>query len=141
MNLGECIRRNLIRKDARAIERVEKSVEISRRFLKSAKRNMEIEEYEVAVITAYNSIFHAARALLFKKGYVERSHTCLIIALRQLYGEDKSLMNLLDAFDRLRMTRHNIQYGGISTDREEAQYTIDFAENFLEIVENLLKTK
>ncbi len=138
MNFEECLRKNLIRKDENAMERVEKSLEISSRFLKSAGKNLEIEEYEMAEIAAYNAIFHAARALLFRKGYVERSHACLIIALRQLYKDDLKFIEYLNAFDRIRLSRHNIQYGGITTDKDEAEYVLGFAIEFLDVAKELL---
>ena len=138
MNFEECLRRNLIRKDENAIERVEKSLEISNRFLESARKNLEIEEYEMAEIAAYNAIFHAARALLFRKGYVERSHICLIIALKHLYRDDLELIEYFNAFDRIRLSRHNIQYGGAATDKSEAEYVLNFARKFLETVKGVL---
>lgn len=138
MNFEDCLKRNLIRRDENAIERVEKSLEISFRFLKSARKNLEIEEYEMAEIAAYNAIFHAARALLFKKGYVERSHFCLIIALRHLYKDNLEIIDYLNAFDRIRLSRHNIQYGGVTTDRNEAEYVMNFAREFSDVVKNLL---
>lgn len=48
--------------------------------LKSSNRAMEIDEHEMAEMAAYNSAFHAARALLFANGYTERSHFCLGVA-------------------------------------------------------------
>jgi uncharacterized protein (UPF0332 family) len=44
-------------------------VEIARSNLKSAKRILEIDEWEVAHNTAYNAMLQAARALMFAKGY------------------------------------------------------------------------
>jgi len=48
---------------------VKKSLEIAERFLSSAKKNIEIEELEMSEIASYNSIFHSARSLPFKKEY------------------------------------------------------------------------
>jgi len=139
MNFEECLRKHLIRKDESAIERVEKSLEISSRFLESARKNIEIEEYEMAEIAAYNAIFHAARALLFSKGYVERSHVCLIIALRHLYRDELEFIDYLDTVDKIRLSRHNIQYGGDTTDKKETQYVLNFAREFLDVAMDLLK--
>jgi len=139
MNFEECLRKHLIRKDESAIERVEKSLEISSRFLESARKNIEIEEYEMAEIAAYNAIFHAARALLFSKGYVERSHVCLIIALRHLYRDELEFIDYLDTFDKIRLSRHNIQYGGVTTDKKETEYVLNFAREFLDVAMDLLK--
>ena len=139
MNFEECLRKHLIRKDESAIERMEKSLEISSRFLESARKNIEIEEYEMAEIAAYNAIFHAARALLFSKGYVERSHVCLIIALRHLYRDELEFIDYLDTFDKIRLSRHNIQYGGVTTDKKETEYVLNFAREFLDVAMDLLK--
>ncbi len=46
-------------------------MEIAERFLRSARRNFEIEDYEMVELAAYNSSFHTMRALLFAKGYKE----------------------------------------------------------------------
>jgi uncharacterized protein (UPF0332 family) len=49
MRFEECIDKGLIKKDL------------------FSRRNLEINEYEMAEIAAYNSAFHAGRALLFAK--------------------------------------------------------------------------
>jgi uncharacterized protein (UPF0332 family) len=85
MRLEECVDRGLIKKDPLASERVESALMIAERFLRSSSRNLKIDEYEMAEMAAYNSAFHVTRALLFEKGYTERSHFCLGVALRGLY--------------------------------------------------------
>ena len=89
-------------------------------------------------IASYNSIFYSSRALLFKSKYTERSHICVIIALKELYKEDDKLIDLLNTFDKIRISRHNIQYGGILVDKEEAEFVYDFAKEFLEKAKNIL---
>jgi len=108
MRFEECLDKGLIKKDPYASERVESSLMIAERFLRSSNRNLEINEYEIAEMAAYNSAFHAARALLFAKGYTERSHFCLGVALRGLYGG--KILDLLKIFDKIRLSRHNVQY-------------------------------
>jgi len=129
MRLNECLKKGLIKKDQRAPERIESSLKIAERFLRSAERNFEIEEYEMAEIAAYNSAFHSARSLLFSKGYTERSHYCLGIALKSLYGG--LIRDLLNTFDKIRLSRHNVQYGGTLVCGDEAKFVITFAEEFL----------
>lgn len=129
MRLEECHDRGLIKKDPLACERVESSLMIAERFLRSSNRNMEIDEYEMAEMAAYNSAFHAARALLFAKGYTERSHFCLGVALRDLYRG--KIIDLFKAFDKIRLSRHNVQYGGALVSEDEAVFVIDFARDFL----------
>ncbi len=139
MNFKDCIAKGLIRKEKTAHERVSKSIEIAERFFNSSKKNLEIEELEMAEIASYNSIFHSARSLLFKKGYTERSHICVILALKELYKDNHELIDLLNTFDKIRISRHNIQYGGILVDLEEAEFVFDFSKQFLEKTKKILK--
>ena len=139
MNFKECIKKGMIRKDKSAPQRVKKSLEISKRFLDSSKKNLEIKELEMSEIASYNSIFHSSRALLFIKEFTERSHICVIIALKEFYKEDDNLLDLLNTFDKIRISRHNIQYGGILIDKEEAEFVYDFAKEFLEKTKNIIK--
>ena len=138
MNFKECLSKGFIKKDTSAPERVKKSLEIAERFLTSAQKNLQIEELEMAEIASYNSIFHSARSLLFKKGYTERSHICVIVALKELYNKNHELIELLNTFDKIRISRHNIQYGGTLIDKEEADFVIEFARRFLEKTKKIL---
>jgi uncharacterized protein (UPF0332 family) len=129
MRFEECLDKGLIKKDPKACERVESSLMIAERFLRSSNRNLEINENEMAEMAAYNSAFHAARALLFAKGYTERSHFCLGVALRSLYKG--KIIDLLKIFDKIRLSRHNVQYGGALVSEDEAAFVINFAQDFL----------
>jgi uncharacterized protein (UPF0332 family) len=139
MNFKDCLSKRLLRKDNSAPERVKKSLEIAERFLSSANKNIEIEELEMSEIASYNSIFHSARSLLFKKGYIERSHICVILALKEFYKDNYKLIDLLNTFDKIRISRHNIQYGGELIDKEEAVFVYDFARQFLEKTKKIIK--
>ncbi|KYK30668.1 MAG: DNA-binding protein [Thermoplasmatales archaeon SG8-52-3] len=141
MNLKDCLSKGLIRKDKFAPERVKKSLEIAERFLSASNKNIEIEELEMAEIASYNSIFHSARSLLFKKEYTERSHICVILALKEFYTNNHELIDLLNTFDKIRISRHNIQYGGILIDIEEAEFVYEFAKQFLEETKKITKNE
>lgn len=140
MNFKECLSKGMIRKDTSAPQRVQKSIEIADRFLYSTKKNIEIEEFEMAELASYNSIFHSARSLLFNEGYTERSHICVIVALKKLYNKNQTLINLLSTFDRIRISRHNVQYGGLLIDIEEAEFVFNFAKQFLETAKKIINT-
>jgi uncharacterized protein (UPF0332 family) len=139
MNFKDCLKKGLIRKDKSATGRVKKSIEIAERFLISSKKNFEIEELEMSELASYNSIFHSARSLLFKKEFTERSHICVILALKELYKENYEIVDLLNTFDKIRVSRHNIQYGGILIDKDEAKFVYGFAKDFLEKTKDIIK--
>lgn len=52
--------------------------------LNRAIEPLEKEDFKWATVQAYYSMFHSARALLYKEGYREKSHTALRIALKEL---------------------------------------------------------
>ena len=138
MNFKDCLSKGYIRKDKSATERVKKSLEIAERFIVSSKKNLGINELEMSEIASYNSIFHSARSLLFNKGYTERSHVCVILALKELYKKDYELIDLLNTFDKIRISRHNIQYGGMLIDKNEAEFVHNFAKEFLKKTKSII---
>lgn len=135
MKWDDCRKKGLIRADRDAPARVPASLEMAQRFADSAENTLVIREYEIAHIAAYNSAFHAGRSLLFSHGYVERSHVCLAVALHHLYCDDSEIVPFLSTFDRMRVSRHNVQYAGSLICREEAEFSCQFARRFCEAVE------
>lgn len=139
MNFTECEERGYIRRDASAPSRVTGSLDSADRFLAAARKNIGIKEFEMAEIAAYNSAFHSARALLFSQGYLERSHTCLVTAVSYLFKEDKEIQNFAATLDKLRLSRHNVQYGGSLVLPDEAEFATEFAKRFYDEVLARLK--
>ena len=138
MTFEECVEKGLIKKSANSQERVESSVSLGDRFLKSARKNLEMDEKEVCEIIAYNALFHYARALLFSKGYVERSHACLFLALRKLFPPQEELF---ERADKIRAERHMLQYSGLATDEESALFVMEFVEEFGKAAKEILKKR
>jgi len=67
---------------------------------------------------------------------VGRSHCCLGLAIRNLYSG--LVVDLIRTWDKIRPFRHNVQYGGGLVDSEEAEFVINFAEEFLKAVKDEL---
>ena len=49
-----CLRSGGIKKDDRAKNRVDDSVEIAKRFLISSEKNLDIKEYEISVLCSFS---------------------------------------------------------------------------------------
>ncbi|MEW6329699.1 MAG: HEPN domain-containing protein [Candidatus Micrarchaeota archaeon] len=136
MSFEECVREGLIKKSENARDRVGQSLSLGDRFLGSAEKNFKIDEYEVCEIISYNALFHYARALLFDKGYIERSHACLFLALNHFYPKNKELFIRAG---KLRIERHNLQYSGFAADKESARFSLEFVREFGKTAKGLLK--
>ncbi len=127
MNMKKCVDMGLIKKAENAKDRVAQSLSLGDRFLGGAKKNFGIMEYEICELASYNALFHYARALLFRKGYIERSHACLFSALAELYPQSREMF---ESADKIRAERHNLQYGGFTAQRETAGHVVGFVEKF-----------
>ena len=86
-------------------------------------------------------MFHAARALLYSKGYREKSHFCLRMALKNLFV-NKNLLetSFLDDYDIAKDLRENADYQS-EFSKENAEKLVEKAEKFLDKVKTILKLK
>lgn len=72
-----------------------------------------------------------ARALLYAKGYRERSHRCLVIALRELYVGPRLLeLEFVEGLESGKTLRENADYYGRSSEAGSHK-TIELAGSFL----------
>ena len=66
-------------------EMYQKEFRVGEKDLESAKDSFEMENYKWATIQGYYAIFHVVRALVYKDGYREESHTALKHLFKELY--------------------------------------------------------
>ncbi|MFH0986765.1 MAG: HEPN domain-containing protein [Candidatus Micrarchaeota archaeon] len=138
ISINELLGKKLLLRTEPSMDKAIKSIEVSEKYLIKAKANFKINLYDVAVLLAYSSMFHAARALLFKEGFKERAHWAVVEYLRSRYSSELSepTINKLDTF---RILRHSTAYGLDSeTDSEEAKMMLEFAAEFIEKVKKLV---
>jgi len=88
----QCLERGKIISFSRGKKLARKELKSALEDLKSAEKSLGLENYKWSTIQSYYSMFHSARALLYAKNYREKSHFCLIEAIRTLYLE-KGLLN------------------------------------------------
>lgn len=106
-----CLKRRKITEFTRGKTLVKKEIEIAAQDLTEAQASYQGKRYKWATIQAYYSMFHASRALLYLKGYRERSHYCLNIAMRVLYVETKKIpVTLIEAFAKAKRLREDADY-------------------------------
>lgn len=136
MNLDECFRQGLLKRIAPDIKNAKKSISESERNISDAEKNLGIGCYNVAVVWSYNSMFHAARGLLFKDGVKERGHLCVPVYVRVRYPQLEKFANMLDSY---RIFRHRVLYGfEIFIDRSEAEEALKSAKEFLRAIKKVV---
>lgn len=141
MEYQDCIKKRLLRKEKADPEKSKRSLEIAERKLAEAKESMVHGIGSAAVILSYTSIFHAARALLFRDGYVEKSHACIATYLKEAYvNEGKLGQKYLRILKETRFERHEALYGlEIEIPAAEVEHAISAAKEFLAEIRKILE--
>jgi len=137
IDFNECIAQGLLRKIPPSREKALQSVVKAKELLQEARANLEEERINSAVIVAYMAIFHAARALLFKDGYREKSHECVIRFIEAKHPEIKTAQ--IESLEKYKSERTHTQYDVSYTPNEEqAEKMVEFAEKFIQTIEETI---
>lgn len=130
--IEDLVKKNRLKKGNCSAEMYKKELRVGERDLETAQRSLLDGNYKWAVIQAYYAIFHAARALLFKSGYREESHSALKIAFKVLYVETGIISNnTYNALERGMNLREMADY--------KETYSQSGAENLIQSVAAALK--
>lgn len=137
----KCLERGKIKIFSKARQLVGKELDLAKEDLKFSKDNFKRKNYRWSTIQAYYSMFHSARALIYQKGYREKSHFCLAEALKSLYISENLLSNdFLEALNLGKFLRENADYYG-DFDKDGTENMIESAKEFLKEAKKILKKK
>jgi uncharacterized protein (UPF0332 family) len=125
-----------IRRDSALIA---KEIAAAKADLKDAKESLALKKSKWATIQGYYAMFHSARALLYEKGFREKSHHALLVAVRELYLSEIE-RSLIQEFEHGMYLRQEADYG-LKFSGRGAQDVIDIAEKMLERAKSILKLK
>jgi len=140
-DFNECLRKRKIVLFSKASKLVGKEITAAWEDLSEAQDRYLNKRFKYATVNSYYAIFHSARALLYSKGYRERSHYCLTIALEALFVESKILDARYIRLIREGMAlREEADYTG-SFSKENAQMSISNAEEFVKIAVKILRAE
>lgn len=135
----KCLERGKIKIFSKAKQLVGKELILAAEDLKLAKDNFKNKNYRWSTTQSYYSMFHSARALIYKKGYREKSHYCLAEALKSLYVSEKLLSNdFLEALNLGKYLRENADYYG-DFDKDGTEGMLESAKDFLKEAKKILK--
>jgi len=114
-----------------------KEVEGAKSDLETARKSLQDGNFKWAIIQGYYSIFHAARALLYSKGFREKSHYALLVAIQELFS-DKLESSLIQGFEDAMNLRQTADYG-LTFSEEGSLDVVKTADKFLLKAKEILK--
>ncbi len=138
--LKECFDKKKIKSFAAAPKMALAEAQASAADLKAASQSFIGKQYKWTIVQCYYAMFHAGRALLYLTGHRERSHYCLILALRHFYVS-RHLMpsSLLENLHQAKTLRENADYYG-QFNRDSAVKSLQDAKEFVAFVRKYIKT-
>jgi len=141
IELQKAIEKKRILHFAQGKRQVKKELEEAENDLTEALNRFESEKYKYATITGYYSMFHSARALIYSKGYREKSHYYLLVALNSLFVDAGLLSDdLTSEFHDAMVLREDADYHGNFT-KEGAEAVLKAAKEFITTAKSILKIK
>jgi len=134
MDIEELFKKDLLRKIVASQEKTDVSLITSAEKIEEAKKLFQDEYFNQVIVSAYTSMFHAARAILYKEGIQEKSHFAVFFYINNKFV-NKIPKNLLISFDYYRTERHEALYGF------EYHATKEDAEDFLDKIKEILNER
>jgi len=131
-DFNQCLENKKITAFPRGKELVNKELSIAQSDLSDARAGFENHQYKWTTIQAYYAMFHAARALIYSRGYREKSHYCLAVALRTLFINEslmgaQSVRDFLNAMNLREAADYEAEFS-----QSGAKAVIGSAERFIE---------
>lgn len=134
----KCLEKRKIIPSPSMVGMVEKELKIAFDDLAEAEDRFQNCRFKWCTVTSYYAMFHAARALLYSKGYKERSHYCPSVALFDLYvNPGKMEARLVRAFTNAMRLREDADYANEYSE-EGARQALVKAKEFLQKTHEVL---
>jgi len=141
MNVKDCFNERILRKIPIDLNKIKSSISISESKLEKARELLDAEFFDEAILSAYTSMFHIARALLYAEGIQEKSHYAVYIYLKEKYFNEIS-KTLINVFYDYQKERHNILYGfNNELTKKEAEEAIFYTSDFIISIKQILNNK
>ncbi len=140
--IEDLVKKGLLAKVLPDLQKAQKSLELAETRIEKAHEEIQVELFDDALISAYGSMFHTSRALLFRDGYKERSHYAICEYIREKYS-GKLEARFINELNILRTIRHKVIYGDEELNERdiqeiEAKEASELAEKYLQSVKKLL---
>ncbi|MEK6846244.1 MAG: HEPN domain-containing protein [Nanoarchaeota archaeon] len=135
----DCVNRGGLKNTEIDFRIISKELAAAKNDLQSSKRSISDDDFSWAIVQAYYSCFHAARALLILKGWREPSHECVPVALKKLLL-DELPTEKADVLNDLRYLRMKVNYELEDFQESTAKDAVESSSEFIQAAEEIVKT-
>ena len=104
MTYDDCIKKGKLKKSAIDGSVFSRTLKMAKEDLESAESSLNHGDWAWSIIQSYSAMLNISRAILFRDGYVEKSHYCVVAYLRHNHFDD-----LEDHIERLDLRPAGIQ--------------------------------
>jgi uncharacterized protein (UPF0332 family) len=135
----ECTELGLLRKVIPSYDKAKSGIGKAAGFLEQGRKAYDAHAFDSCLLTCYQAIFLAAKSVLFKDGYREKSHACVARYLEEKYAKTGKLgIKWVELLDRFRDMRHDDEYNVFFlAKKEDCERILDFAAGFIEEMRRL----
>lgn len=139
-SIREMEAKGLIRRIPPSLGQARESMAAAGSWGEEAEKVFHAKSYKSCLLIAYLAMFHAARSVLFAKGYREKSHLAVVFYLEDACVRTGSLEEKWVALlDHYREQRNHDQYGSnVFVSENEAKEALKKAHEFVERIALLL---
>ncbi|MDO8592251.1 MAG: HEPN domain-containing protein [bacterium] len=134
----KCLERGKIKRFSPGKKLAGKELRLAGEDWNISEESLRAKRYKWSIVQSYYSMFHSARALLYSESYREKSHFCLIEAVRTLFVETgKFDVRLVESLLETKNLREAADYYGDFSELN-CRKLVKKAEEFLKAAEKLL---
>ena len=137
MDIKECLEKGYLVKIKAKEDLIKKEMEEAEYDFDKAKKAFDNEDYKWSIVMSYYTMFHAARALLFKLGFREKRHFAISVVLEELNKKGKIERKYINYFNAAISSREDADYRYTYSIRI-AEDNLTIAEDFKEKIKELI---
>jgi len=135
----KCLERGKIKRFSPGKKLARKELKLAEEDQKISLKSLSGGNHKWSIIQSYYSMFHSARALLYSENYREKSHFCLIEAVRTLFVETNKInVSLVESLSEAKNLREAADYYGDFSETNCSKL-IKRAEEFLKAARKIIK--
>ena len=127
MDINECLEKGYLIRTTKNDDLIKKELEEAEYDIDRARKSFDDEDFKWSIVMSYYTMFHSARALLFKLGFQEKRHFAISVVLEDLNKKGKIERKYINYFNAAISSREDADY--------HYTYSIRIAEDNLTIAD------